>query len=410
MSDVRPPFDAALLRGLTQPRLSRRELLRSAGIGLGSVALAQLLAACGSQGRPAATATGFDWSRQREAGEMTFANWPFYMDKAKVNGEAVHPSLEAFESQTGIHVTYEEVIDDYASFFGKLRPQLAAGQPTGYDLIVMGYPKYLPMMIRLGYLIPLDRERLRTFEANAAPKYRQAPYDPGNRYSVPYQSGITGIGYDIDQTGREITSLAELFNPEFAGKVGMFRDTEDMPNMTLLSMGIDPVASTPEDWQRARDKLVRQRDDGIVRQYYGQGYIGALQNGDVALSLAWAADILISRSEGYHNLRFAVPDEGALLWTDSMCIPIGAEHPVDAITYMDFVYRPEIAAMMTDWIQAVSPVPQAQEILRKQDPEVASNPLVFPTEDMYARLKGYRILDPQEQQQWDQLFVPVYEA
>jgi spermidine/putrescine transport system substrate-binding protein len=332
------------------------------------------------------------------------------MDKKKVNGEVVHPSLEAFRKDTGITVDYQEVIDDYASFFGKIQPQLAAGQSTGYDLMVMGYPKYFPQMIRLGYLIELDHDLLPTFEANVAPKYTEAPYDPGNKFGVPYQSGITGIGYDIDQTGREITSLQDLFSDEFKGKVGMFKDTEDTPNMALLSLAIDPVDSTPSDWQKARDTLVRQRDDGIVRQYFGQGYIGALQSGDVALSLAWAADVLISQSEGYDNIRFVVPDEGGLLWTDSMCIPIGAQHPLDAITYMDYIYRPETAAMMTDWIQGVSPVPKAQQVLHAEDPTVAANPLVFPTTDMYDRLKGYRTLTPDEQQQWDDLFTPVYNA
>jgi spermidine/putrescine transport system substrate-binding protein len=410
----RSSLDTTLLRGLTGSRLSRRQLLRAAGVGAGSVALAQLLAACANgdeDGAAAsATASGFDWGSQTEAGEMTFANWPFYMDKKKVNGEVVHPSLDAFEKQTGIHVEYDEVIDDYATFFGKLRPQLEEGQSTGFDLMVMGYPKYFPAMIRLGYLVELDHELLPNFEANAAPKYKEAPYDPGNRFGVPYQSGITGIGYDIDQTGREITSVEELFNPEFEGKVGMFRDTEDTPNMTLLSLGIDPVESTPQDWQRARDKLVDQRDRGIVRQYFGQGYIGALQTGDVSISLAWAADVLISQASGYDNIRFTVPDEGGLLWTDSMCIPVGAEHPLDAITYMDFIYRPEIAAMMTDWIQGVSPVPEARDVLRKQGSDVASNPLVFPTDEMYDRLKGYRTLGPDEQEQWDDLFTAVYES
>jgi spermidine/putrescine transport system substrate-binding protein len=420
MSEEGPTLDAALLRGLTQARLSRRQLLRSAAMGAGSLALAPLLAACsngggaGTGGTPAASATAtvptIDWSAQQKTGQMTFANWPLYMDKTKVNGEVVHPSLEAFRKDTGITVDYQEVIDDYASFFGKIQPQLAAGQSTGYDLMVMGYPKYFPQMIRLGYLIELDHDLLPTFEANVAPKYTEAPYDPGNKFGVPYQSGITGIGYDIDQTGREITSLQDLFSDEFKGKVGMFKDTEDTPNMALLSLGIDPVDSTPSDWQKARDALVRQRDDGIVRQYFGQGYIGALQSGDVALSLAWAADVLISQSEGYDNIRFVVADEGGLLWTDSMCIPIGAQHPLDAITYMDFIYRPDIAAMMTDWIQGVSPVPAAQQRLRSQDPAVAKNPLVFPTTEMYDRLKGYRTLTPDEQQQWDDLFTPVYNA
>jgi spermidine/putrescine transport system substrate-binding protein len=375
------------------------------------LALAPLLAACGGGEEPVASqGTGFDWSEQKKAGELTFANWPLYIDKDKVDGEVVHPSLQRFTETTGIDVTYLEQINDYATFFGKIRPQLAAGQPVGYDLFVMGYPKWLPLMIQLGYLLPLDHGHLANFEQHAAPKYKEAPYDPGNRFSIPYQSGITGIGYDIDAVGREITSVQELFNPEFKGKVGMFGDTEDTPNMALIAAGVDPPSATEQDWQRAADLLVKQRDDGIVRQYFGQGYIGALQTGDVWLTLAWSADVLQSIASGYDNLRFVVPDEGGLLWTDSLCIPIGAAHPLDAITLMDWFYRPEIAAMLTSWIQNVSPVPEAQQILRDAGDPVAENPLVFPTPDMYERLRGYRVLDEQEQQRWDDLFTSIYQS
>ncbi len=393
------------------PILPRRRFLRAAGLGAGALALGPLLAACGKE--PSATrtgASGFDWSEQRKAGTVTFANWPLYIDKRKVGGEVTHPTLEAFTDETGIQVEYLELIEDYASFFGKLQPQLEAGQPTGFDLIVMGYPKWLPLMISRGYLIPLDRSRLPNFEAHAAQKYKEAPYDPGNRWSIPYQSGITGIGYNIEMTGRELTSIQELFNPEFAGSVGMFRDTEDTPNMALIALGVDPPEATEDDWKRAADLLLRQRDDGLVRQYFGQGYIGALQNGEVALTLAWSADVLQSINSGYDNLRFIVPEEGGLLWTDSLCIPIGAEHPLDAIMLMDHFFRPEIAAMLTSWIQNVSPVPEAQDILRAQGDPVAENPLVFPTPEMYARLRGYRVLDADEQERWDDLFLPIYQA
>lgn len=404
--------DPALVRGLTESRFSRRQLLRSAGVGAGSLALASLLAACG--GAPAAdhgATGGFDWSKQKKTGEFTFGNWPMYVDRAKVNGEAVHPSLQKFTQDTGITVDYKEVIDDYASWFGKLQPQLDARQTTGFDLIVMGYPKWLPLMMQLGYLIPLDQSFLSNFQKYAAPSYRDRSYDPGNKYSVPYQSGITGIGYDIDQTGREVTSLADLFSKEFEGKVGMFNDTEDTPNMALLALGVEPTTSTPADWQKAADFLTRQRDAGIVRQYYGQGYIGDLQTGNLAVCLAWSADVLQSQLHGYPNLRFVVPDEGGLLWTDCMCIPIGAKHPVDAITYMDYVYQPEIAAMLTDWILNVSPVPGAQKVLVAEgEGAVAKNPLVFPTPDMYERLHGYRILDARETQEWNDIFLPIYQS
>jgi len=416
MVEDRPPIDRALLRGLTLPRFSRRDLFRYAGTVLGGAALSSLLQACGRSTSPPASGSGtlaatFDWSAQQKAGTLNFANWPLYMDKGKVEGEVVHPSLQKFTEDTGIEVQYREVINDYASFFGKLEPLLSTGQDTGFDLIVMGYPKWTPLMIKLGYLIPLDQSALTNFRTYADPKYQDPVYDPGNRYSVAWQSGITGIGYDPELTGREITSVMDLFDPALRGRVGMLGDTLDMPNLTLLGLGVEPTTSTPDDWQKAADLLTRQKDDGIVRQYFGQNYIAALQRGDVALTMAWASDIFQSNQSGFPNLRFAVPEEGALLWTDDLMIPVGAQHPVDAMTYMDFVYQPEVAAMIEGWIQAVCPVPAAKDILSKQGEEaVADSPLVFPTPDMYERLHGYRDLSEDEEQRWNALFEPIFQG
>lgn len=392
------------------PVVSRRSFLRAAGVGAGALSLSAVLAACDRKAEQTGSPKAYDWSAQTKAGIVTFVNWPLYIDQAKVNGEVVHPTLQAFTDATKIDVQYEDLIQDYGSFFGKIEPQLHAGQTTGYDLFVMGYPKWLPLMISREFLIPLDHSFLTNYERHAGQKYKEAPYDPGNRWSIPYQSGITGIGYNVEMTGREISSIQELFNPEFEGKVGMFRDTEDTPNMALIASGVNPPDATEADWQKAADLLIKQRDDGIVRQYFGQGYIGALQSGEIALTLAWSADVLQSINQGYDNLRFIVPDEGGLLWTDSMVIPIGAEHPVDAITLMDFFYRPQIAAMLTSWIQNVSPVPEAQQILRDQNDPVADNPLVFPTEEMYGRMRGYRVLEGGEQDRWDELFLAIYQA
>jgi spermidine/putrescine transport system substrate-binding protein len=393
--------------------LSRRSFLRAAGVGAGALSLSALLAACGGDGGGGSTASpSFDWSTQKQAGDVTFVNWPLYIDSevTKSTGERTHPTLELFTEQTGIDVSYLPQIQSYEEFHAKIFPLLAAGQSTGYDLIMTGVPKWFPILIGRHDLIPLDQTRLTNFRAHAAAKYRDPSYDPGNRFGIPYQSGITGIGYDIAATGREITSLQDLFDPEFSGKVGMFRDTVDTPCMALLALGIDPPESTQADWQKAVDLLTKQRDDGIVRQYYGQGYIGALQTGEVALTLAWSADVLQSQNSGYDNLRFVVPEEGGLLWTDIMAIPVAAEHPVDAMTLMDFFYEPKIAAQLTSWIQNVSPVPQAQDILRSQGDPVADNPLVFPTEEMYARLHGYRDLEPSEQDAWNEMFLAVYQA
>ncbi|HYG72217.1 MAG TPA: spermidine/putrescine ABC transporter substrate-binding protein [Actinomycetota bacterium] len=401
-------------------RLSRRAFLRTAGGGAAAFSLAAFLAACGGDGESTpggggpdetGAAPGFDWASQERTGQVTMVNWPLYMDRQKNDaGEIEHPTLAAFTEETGIEVSYLEQIESYEEFHAQILPIVGNGQSTGYDVMVTGFPKWFPLLIASDALIELDHSQLPNYAANVAPTYQEVSYDPGNRYGIPYQSGITGLGYNIDMTGRELTSVQELFNPEWEGRVGMFRDTLDTPNMALIAAGVNPPDATQDDWQRAADLLIQQRDAGLVRQYYGQAYIGALQNEEVAVSLAWGGDILQSQNSGYENLRFVVPDEGGLLWTDIMAIPVGAEHPVDALMLMDWFYRPEIAAQLASWIQSVSPVPAAQEILREQGDPVADNPLVFPTEEMYTLLRDYRILDEEETEAWDDLFLPIYQT
>lgn len=161
--------------------LSRRSFLRAAGLGASALSLSAILAVCADEGDGGTqTPEAYDWTKQRQAGAVTFVNWPLYIDKARVNGEVVHPTLTAFTDATGIDVEYEELIEDYGSFFGKIEPQLRTGVPTGFDLIVMGYPKWLPLMMSRGFLVPLDHSYLQNFERHAAPKYKEATYDPGN--------------------------------------------------------------------------------------------------------------------------------------------------------------------------------------------------------------------------------------
>ncbi|MGH2595356.1 MAG: ABC transporter substrate-binding protein [Actinomycetota bacterium] len=387
-------------------------MLRGAGLGLAGLSFAGLLEACST---PAAVSTGasptFDWAAQEKAGQMVFANWPYYIDKKKVNGQVTHPSLDAFTQATGIQVEYLELIEDYASFFGKIEPQLRAGRSTGYDTIVMGYPRWLPTMIALDYVIPLDDALLPNFLKYAADAYKDPSFDTGARHGVAYASGATGIGYNPELTGREITSVMDLFDPAFKGKVGMFNDTEDLPNLTLLGMGVEPSQSTSDDWNKAADLLKQQRDTGVVRKYYGQGYISDLEAGNLALTMAWSPDIHQANLSGYDHLKFVVPEEGGLLWTDYLCIPKGAEHPLDAIMWMDFVYKPETAALLTSWLGAISPVPAAQDVLRKTGfVSESESPLVFPTPETYQQLHPYRTLTPEEQQTWDNVFLPVVEG
>jgi spermidine/putrescine transport system substrate-binding protein len=319
-------------------------------------------------------------------------------------------------------VNYKEVIQEYDSFFGKLRPVLAAGQDTGWDLIVMGYPKWLPLMIRLGYLVPLDHRKLPHFVKYAGSFVKNPSYDPGNKYSVAWQSGITGIGYNPKLTGREITSFHDLLDIKFKGKVGMFGDSEDLPNLALLGIGVNPVTSKVSDWNKAAAVLKKQRDEGIVRKYYDQSYIDALTKGDVWLTMAWSGDIYQANLSGAKDLKFVVPKEGGLLWTDCMCIPKHAAHVDNALALIDWVYRPNIAALITEGVHYIAPVPASQSFVRHdadhakstKDRTYLSNtarsPLVYPASSDIKRLHRYRVRTPQEDRVWNSIFQPIYQS
>ncbi|MDH5225328.1 MAG: spermidine/putrescine ABC transporter substrate-binding protein [Actinomycetota bacterium] len=376
----------------------------------GLAALAPLVAAC--------TASGSDDLVPANDRVVHVANWPLYLDRERrPDGSFARPSLERFTEETGIGVNYREVIPDAEEFFRDIQGWLAAGEPTGWDVMVITNGLTLTKLIDLDYLEPLAFDRRPNFAQNASDLVTDPAYDPGNRYSMAWQSGITGIAYDRRQTRRPISRLADLFSADFEGRIGMFGDLVDLPNLAILAIGADPETSTPEDWKEASRLLRRQRDRGIVRAYYSQSYINALEKGDVAVSMAWSGDIFQAKASGASDLRFVVPDEGGLLWTDAMCIPKGAADPESALRFMDFVYRPDVAAMIAEWVNYVTPVPAAAEVIAgraaaETDPDrraalerVATSPLVFPTEDMAARVSSYRELrDDDELARWSELF------
>lgn len=409
--------DPAVLRGMTQRRVGpgRRDLFRMAGLS----ALGLALAACGVEGKKAAPPQQSDvekyWSDKQQNGRVDFASWPLYMDPKR-------PELKQFTERTGITVNYREVIQETGSWFAKIQPQLAANQPIGYDLMVITNGIQFTQLVQLGYLVPLDHSKLPNFAKNAGEAYKRQAFDPGNVYSVPYASGITGIAYNPKYVDEPPTSIADLWNPKYKGKVGMLADTQEIGNFALLLLGVEPEKSTPADWERAAAKLREQRDSGIVRKYYEQNFIDPLGKGDIWLCQAWSGDIFQKNLSDGTDLRFVIPEEGGTIWTDNMVIPKTAANPVDAIMLMDFFYEPEIAASLTEYINYITPVPAAQEIIRRHAAEakgerkkeleaIAESPLIFPSQEDYAKLHNYRdFKDANEQKQYDSIFQAITTA
>ncbi|MFI6601973.1 spermidine/putrescine ABC transporter substrate-binding protein [Nonomuraea sp. NPDC050536] len=398
---------------MTQPR-TRRDFFKVAGFSAAGLALA----ACGVQGQkaapPKADAVKDYWAKQTKHGHLVFANWPEYMPQDQA-------PLKEFTKNTGIAVEYKEVIQDNAEFFGKSDPVLRAGQSLGYDIVVMTNGVQLQHMLDLGYVVPLDPSKMPNFFANAGEKFKKRIYDPGNKYTMPYASGVTGIAWNTKYVTEDITSIHSLWDPKYKGRVGMMDDPQEIANFGMYALGIDPERSTEEDWKKAGAKLKEQRDAGMVRKYYQQNYIDAVSKGDIWLSMAWSGDVFQRQVAG-EPVKFVVPQEGGTIWTDNMLIPKGAANPLDAITLMDYFYQPGPAAELASFIQYVSPVPGVQDVLKQQAAattkpadkkaleEMVNSPLMFPSEADFAKLHGYTRLTTAQEQVFNPIFQSVTQA
>jgi spermidine/putrescine transport system substrate-binding protein len=399
-------LNPAWVRGLTQPRLSRQNFLR------GAAALG-LAAAAPKMGRAAGKVTDWPawWAAQKPTKEFVFANWPLYIDVSEDGKD--HPTLDAFTKKTGIDVTYKEVIQDDPSFYAKVAPVLKSGQPTGYDMMVITNGWYLTELLLQDFLVPIWREKVPNFDKYAGPSVVNPSYDPGNKHTMVWQSGLTGIGYNPKLTKREITSLEDLWDPAFAGHIGMFSDVTELGAFGLLKEGIIPTNSTPEDWAKAAAALQEQKDKKLVRQYYDQSYINALENGDIWITMAWSGDIYQANSKGYKDLKFVVPKEGCSIWHDNMCIPVGAANPLAALEWMNYYYTPDVAGTIEDYVNYICPVPAAKDYILNviKDPDVANSPLVFPAASELAMAHEWRAFkNYAEYQKWVNIFSPIVQG
>jgi spermidine/putrescine transport system substrate-binding protein len=416
MSEHNLPTDPVTLRGMTQRRFSRRDAFRLGGLAAAGAGLA----ACGVQGAAkkvtsttqAQAAAKKYWSGKTKHGHVNFANWPLYIDTTKPT------TLQKFTSASGITVKYAEVIQDDPTWFAKINPIIRSGQYIGYDVMVVTDGFEFAELVALGELVPLNQSMLTNFYKYASPKYKHRSFDPGNTYSIPWASGSTGIAWNPKYIKTPVTSIGELWNPAYKGKVGMMSDTQEIGNFGMIKLGINPEKSTTADWNKAAQVLMQQKNEGIVRQYYDQSYINALTKGDVWITMAWSGDIFQQNISSGTNLQFAVPEQGGTIWTDNMMIPKYAQNPVDAMMLMDWFYRPDIAAQLTEGINYITAVPAARAVIvadaakasgsdKTSLTEVAQSTLVWPNADVYKRLHNYVDVSGAKKAEYQNIFQPI---
>jgi spermidine/putrescine transport system substrate-binding protein len=401
MDDSR--IERALEEWLEQQRTSRRRFLgRSGSTALVLGGLSTALAACG--GVKGTTQQSSKQTEKKAAsvnhpkttiGNWTFSNWPLYMDKKL---------LKAFDQKYGGHVKYLEDINDNFEFFGKVRQQLENGQPIGRDLVVL--TDYMAgRWIRSGWTEPIDKKNVPN-ASNIVDSLKSINYDPQRQYTLPYQSGGVGLGYDISKTGRELKSLNELFNPKWKGKITMLSEAYDSAGTVLLSMGIDASKASIDQILTAIEKIDKFNKQGQFRRFTGNDYSTDLTKGNTWVALAYAGDMVQLQSDN-PNLRFSYAEEGNMRFNDNMMMPAHVQHPYAAETMMNYLYDPVVAAKLAAYVNYFSPVKGAKEELLKLDPKTAKNPLIFPSDSVLSKLHDYPSLSPADERTMQEAMAKV---
>jgi spermidine/putrescine transport system substrate-binding protein len=392
--------------------LSRRGFLRGTGLASLAVGAPSLLAACGTEGAQQTSDSCVSEDLSDTEKTLHFSNWPLYIDEKKVkrDGEkvTVYPTLEKFQDATGIQVEYVTDVNDNAEFFGIVRNQLAACESTGRDLFAL--TDYMAgRMINLGWIQKLDKGNLPNVQANLVESLRSPSWDKNRDYSVPWQSGFTGIAYNADLTG-EVGSFEDLVTrSDLKGKISLLSEMQDTMIFFLLMEGADPGDFTADEFGAAIERLGEVVDSGQVRAFTGNEYAQDLVKGNIVACEAWSGDIIQLQFDN-PNIKFVAPEEGLSFWSDNMIVPNKATHKANAEAWMDFYYQPEIAAELAAWVNFVCPVEGAREAMEKIDPSLVDNPLIFPTEDLLANTYDMMALDGETEQDYQRQFASVIGA
>jgi len=361
-------------------RITRRTFVRRAAASGSILTVPGLLAACGGGGGGGATSSGS--TTQQLAKTLHFSNWTLYMDTNKQNH--TFPSLVEFQKKYGVHVDYVEDINDNAGFYNsKLRPPLSRGQSTGRDIVVLtDNDRYLGLMLKQGWAEKLDKSAIPNMK-NLIDVQKHPSFDPNRDYTLPWQSGMTGIAYN-DTLTDPVLSVDELLeNPKLKGKITVLNDIGDAMTLVMLANGDDPAKVTDKTWNAAFNRIKQASDNGQIRAFTGNDYATSLANGDLAAAMSWSGDI---SQIGNKHIHWNVPKDGGAIWTDNMLIPKGGD-VYTASVYMNYVYDPKVQGLMEagdpkrniTCIYYIPPVDGAGAWAKKFNPPIASNPLIFPS-------------------------------
>jgi len=342
------------------------------------------------------------------SGPLKFANWPAYIDLGDADSytPGASPSLTAFEKKYSVKVDYEEKIGENAAFVETIKPALVGKLATGWDLVVLT-DWMAAKIIAKSWAEQIDQENVPNCANNLRDALRGQSWDPNNDFHYPWQSGMTGIGYNAktlaDNKIAEPTKIADLWNIP-ADKVTFLTEARDTFGLGLLKLGIDPDPAkvTADDLKKVADDMQPLVDKGL--RFTGNEYLQDFGQKKVWAAFVWSGDLA---SSGGEDDKFAFPEEGTMIWTDNMLMPKGAVNKYTAELMMDYVYDPVVAAQVADYIYYVSPVKGAAENIKALDPGAETNPLLFPTDDIVAKQRNFQYLSDDLESALNDLFATL---
>jgi putrescine transport system substrate-binding protein len=346
--------------------LTRRLALLAAG------AAALAVASCGQQ-----TAGG----GAQAGGTLNVYNWSDYIDPAL---------LEEFTKETGIKVVYDTFDNNEI-----VETKLTTGG-SGYDIVAPSN-QVVQRLIAAGVLEPFDFAKIPN-RKNLWPEIasRMETFDPGLKHSIPYMWGTIGIGYNEamikERLGNApVDSWSLVFDPATIAKVAdcgvmMLDSGEEMFSIILNYMGKDPNSTNAQDYKEATDLMAKVRPS--VRKFHSSEYINALAGGDICVAVGYSGDIFqaATRAEeagGKVSIGYSIPKEGAQIWFDNFVIPNDAPNKEAAYKFIDFMYRPEVIARASNYVQYANANAPSKELL---DPAVRDNPGIYPADAVIAKM------------------------
>jgi spermidine/putrescine transport system substrate-binding protein len=342
-------------------------------------------------------------------GPLKFANWPAYIDLAGAAGEAGEykpgssPTLEEFKKKYKIDVDYQEKIGDNATFVETIKPALVGNLATGWDLVVLT-DWMAAKIVKNGWAEKIDQTNVPNCTGNIRDALKNQDWDPTNDYHYPWQSGMTGVGFNAktlkDNGIAEPTKIADIWKVP-PDKLTFLSEARDTFGLVLLKLGIDANGATvtADQLQQASDDVQPLVDGGL--RFTGNEYLQDFGQKKVWAAFVWSGDLA---SSGGKDDKFIFPEEGTLIWTDNMLIPKGAANKYSAELMMNYVYDPKIAAQIAEYVYYVSPVKGADEEIKAVDPDAATNPLLFPTPEVVAKQHNFQSLSDDIESKLNDLF------